>query len=216
MPIRILNVTNRLVNLKAGIKGGDLLPIETTEKQLCLTTVIGEQQKFIIKEIIDSSLKDEASMLTINEKVKLVKLLFKYELIISRGTRDIGKCKLLSHYIDNGDTSPIRMATRRIPYFQQEDIQQDISTKEAAGIVKKSISPWAFPIVVVRKKDGTAPICVDYRCLNDVIRKTLTLYQESTTSSTLYAVRNTSQRYTWQVAIIKFLSRRKTKKSQVL
>ena len=32
MPIRRLNVSNQLVNLKAGIKVGDLLPIETTEQ----------------------------------------------------------------------------------------------------------------------------------------------------------------------------------------
>ena len=40
MPIRVLNVSNRFVNLKTGIKVGDLLPIEPTEQQLCLTTVI--------------------------------------------------------------------------------------------------------------------------------------------------------------------------------
>ena len=39
MLIRILIVSNRLVNHKAGMKVGDLLPIETTEIQMCLTTV---------------------------------------------------------------------------------------------------------------------------------------------------------------------------------
>ena len=63
------------------------------------------------------------------------------------------------------------MASRRIPYFQQEEVQQDITAKEAAGIVRKSTSPWAFPIVVVRKTDGTAQILVDYRRLNDVTKK---------------------------------------------
>ena len=153
--IRILNVSNQLVNLKAGMKVGDLLPIETTEKQMCLTIVTEEQQKQSISEIIDISLKNEASTLTVNKKQKLAKLL-KYEAIISRGSTDIGSCKLLTHRIDTGDTSPIRMAPRRIPYFQKEEVQQDISAKEAAGIVKKSTSPWAFPIVGVRKQDGTA------------------------------------------------------------
>ena len=39
MPIRILNVSYRLVNLKAENKVRDLLPIETNEQQLCLTTI---------------------------------------------------------------------------------------------------------------------------------------------------------------------------------
>ena len=60
------------------------------------------------------------------------------------------------------------MAPRRIPYSQQDEVQKDISAKETANIVRKSTSPWAFSIVVVRIKDGTARICVDSRRLNDV------------------------------------------------
>ena len=115
MPIRILNVSNRFVNLKAGIKVGDLVPIEPTEQQLCLTTVVEEQNEITISEIIDSSLKDEASMLTANEKNKLAKLLLKYESIISREPTNIRNCTLLTHRIDTGDTIPIRMVPRRIP-----------------------------------------------------------------------------------------------------
>ena len=96
-------------------------------------------------------MKNEASMLRLNEKDKLAKLLLKYESIISCRSTDIGNFKLLIHHIDTGDTSPIRMAPRQIPYFQQE-VQQDISATKVAGIVRKSTSSWAFPIVVVAKR----------------------------------------------------------------
>ena len=68
MPIKILNVSNRLVNLIAKIEVGDLLPIETNKQHLCLTIIFKNQNKQLILKIIDSSLKDEASMLTKQNK----------------------------------------------------------------------------------------------------------------------------------------------------
>jgi hypothetical protein len=171
MPLRLMNVNNRYVSLKSGTKVGELKLFETTDEQLCLALVTDQQKVPSISEIIDSALQNEISILTEPEKQKLSRLLLKYESIISRNSTDLGNCKLLTHHIDTANTSPIRMAPRRIPYFQQDEVQQDIGEKEAAGIVRKSTSPWAFPIVVVRKKDGTARICVDYRRLNDVTKK---------------------------------------------
>ena len=45
---------------------------------------------------------------------------------------------------------------------------KELNEIERAGIIKESDSPWAAPMVVVKKKDGKLRICIDYRKLNQV------------------------------------------------
>ena len=55
---------------------------------------------------------------------------------------------------DMGDSPPICQKPYTLPLKQYSWIQQEIETLEYAGVIKKSISPWASPIVMVSKKSA--------------------------------------------------------------
>jgi hypothetical protein len=66
---------------------------------------------------------------------------------------------------------PIKQAPRRLPYHKQAIVKAELEKMLEANIIRPSSSPWASPIVLVTKKDGTTRFCIDYRKLNDVTKK---------------------------------------------
>ena len=76
-------------------------------------------------------------------------------------------------HVDTGDSPPICQKPYTLPLKHYSWVQQEVETLEQAGIIKKSLSPWASPIVVVPKKSapGEPPrqrMCVDFRKINDL------------------------------------------------
>ena len=99
------------------------------------------------------------------------KLCEKYDDIISKNSGDIGKTMLVKMEIDTGKHPPIASKPYTLPLKHYDWVQKEIETLERAGIIERSISPWASPVVIVPKKSapGEPPrrrMCVDYRKIN--------------------------------------------------
>jgi len=78
---------------------------------------------------------------------------------------------LVQFKIDTGDAVPKRQPVPRVPFAVRQGVQYQLKKMEEMGIVQPSSSPWASPIVLVRKKDGTLRFCVDYHGINSVTKK---------------------------------------------
>ena len=57
-----------------------------------------------------------------------------------------------------------------MPFAVQQEVARQLSDMQKNGVISLSKSPWAGPVVLVRKRDGTHRFCVDYRALNSVTK----------------------------------------------
>ena len=102
---------------------------------------------------------------------QLKQLVGEFDDIFALDGDDLGCTDVVKHKIDTGDSPPIKQYPRRTPFVQRAKIASMISDREKKGVVRPSISPWASPVVLVPKKDGSTRFCVDYRRLNAVTKK---------------------------------------------
>ena len=108
--------------------------------------------------------------ITDDEKEKLLALLELYIDVIG-SDNDLGCTKVLHHNIDTGSASPIRQPVRRLSLPAKEEVKKLLGEMLQKNVISPSTSPWASPIVLVRKKDESTRFCVDYRKVNCLTRK---------------------------------------------
>ena len=99
-------------------------------------------------------------------KQQQLKALFhEFSDIISQGEDDLGCTPLLQHTIET-EGLPLRQPyCRQNPAVSREEMAQ-VQQMLSSGVIRLSNSPWASPVVMVKKKDGSLRFCVDSRQLN--------------------------------------------------
>ena len=95
------------------------------------------------------------------EQTAVAELLIKYQDVFSRGDYDIGKTNLVKHSIDTGTSVPIKQRPRRAPGANRDEINKQVEELLEKKLIEPSSSPWASPVVLVSKKDGTKRFCIE-------------------------------------------------------
>jgi len=90
--------------------------------------------------------------------------------VIQWAKEELGDCSIVKNHIYTLDEKLLYQPPYGVPYAQQETLNEEIQDMEDRGVIEPSISPWSAPIVMVKKKDGSMRLCIDYRKLNDVTR----------------------------------------------
>lgn len=83
---------------------------------------------------------------------------------------ELGHRSVVTHKIDTGGYLPIKQPLRRVPFSLRGKVQELTEEMLEQGVIQPSSSPWASPIVLMAKKDGSTRFCVYYRKLNAVTK----------------------------------------------
>ena len=89
----------------------------------------------------------------------------------SKNNKDIGHTQLIEMEIDTGDSLPVAQSPYTLPLKHYDWVRQEIETLEKSGVIERSLSRWASPVIVVPKKSAPDEpprrrLCVDYRKVN--------------------------------------------------
>ena len=122
-------------------------------------------------------LQDKDIATKIRQKFK--ELCEEYGEAFSKNNEDIGRTKLVKMDIDTGNSPPVSSRPYTLPLKHYEWVQREIESLECAGVITKSMSKWASPMVVVPKKSAPREppkrrLCVDFRKVNELQQEVIT------------------------------------------
>ena len=112
--------------------------------------------------------KRSIELLNESQREEFHQLLITFQDIFSEHNYDIGCTHLLEFAIDTGTQVPIKQVPRRMNPQAAKAADEIIGELLLHKLIEPSESPWASPIVMVKRKDGRFRMCIDFREVNKV------------------------------------------------
>jgi hypothetical protein len=110
-------------------------------------------------------------ILSEEERGAVFELLSKYLRCFPLTDGELGFTNMAEHFIDTGDAQPISCVPYRVSAMERRIIIEKFADMLKQGIIRPSFSPWAAPVVLVKKKSGDFRFCIDFRRLNAVTKR---------------------------------------------
>ena len=170
VPIQLLNTRAETVTVFADTELATLEEAEIPVQAVQTTHDTDTSDKDKLEQLRQMVSETETDLSPV-EKDKFFSLLCSFEDIFARSNSDLGKTSKLKHRINTETDTPIRQPVRRLPPHYRENVKKLLNEMLEAGVVEESTSPWASPIVLVKKKDGSVRFCVDYRKVNKITHR---------------------------------------------
>ena len=194
IPIRLANFTDRTINVSAGSQLATIQSIEVdsivSSNELVgattITEVNDESSPLIIGDVNAVTTRTTVACIPAIEPEQVIKaikttnvfeveqlkqLLLKYPQLFAANPKKPTQTTRTTHAIDTGAAEPIKLHPYRNARVDDEFIEKEITQLLDNGLIQRSNSPWAAPVVIVMKKGGDRRQCIDFRKLNNVTKK---------------------------------------------
>ncbi|XP_041939766.1 uncharacterized protein LOC121700694 [Alosa sapidissima] len=196
----LATVTQILPEDIAGHKDLVLTPGPSGEVEVGVSTILTNPSA------LPSVLGEQGVELDHEQRQRLHQLLSKWQPIFAQHDEDFGRTDAVKHQIPTGTAPPSRERYRPVPPTLYPELKSLLKNMLEGGVIRESSSPWAAPIVLIKKKCGSWRFCVDFRKLNSVTHKDaypLPRIEESLTSlkgAQWYSTLDLASGY-WQVEV---------------
>lgn len=178
--IAVMNVEGRREKLPARESLGTWIP---ASKDMQILSLNGELERALVAEWVTTLRKQEAVPLKNEDQLDIgemeasdrdlvVALLRQFSDIVEKkeGCPPLSKTGVV-HHINTGDAAPIMERRRRHAVAEHAIIDKEVDTMMRNGVIEEGSGAWGFPVVLVKKKDGSVRFCIDYRSLNAITVK---------------------------------------------
>ena len=184
--VEVRNESNSPVTLRAGTRVGHVESVEGS-----LVTEVSDMESAdldvsdppcegvhvnLLASITDADLARRAQLcealrfcelpVDLDRRDAVARLVLEFSDVFALTDAELGVTDRVCHHLDIGRSSPVKQYARRIPYSLRGPVEEAIKDMLERKIIRPSASPWASPVVLVKKKEGSYRFCVDYRRLN--------------------------------------------------
>ena len=154
--ILLVNSTNKTYTLKRGSVIGTVSGV--VDSDICTIEEVTKQKPKDLPTVPDFT-KAEVPQ---EYRSVLLPLLEQNKDVFAAHDTDFGRTNTVTMKIDTKGHAPIKQRPYRTPLTQQKIVDEAVDEMLEKGIIERSSSPWASPIVLVKKKDGSTRFCVEY------------------------------------------------------